>query len=153
MRHTIRTSLAAAAVAAALLAACSPATEGGDPRIDDPPAPLESTRWRPVELGGREVPRTAPGDPFLRLDPATGRLAANAGCNHIGGVYTLDGTALRVDSVVSTLMLCADGDVAQWESGLLRTLERVRRWAVEGERLVLKDGDAVLARFVEAPAP
>jgi heat shock protein HslJ len=149
--HTagLRTLLVAAAVA---VAACSPATEGGDPRIDDPPAPLEGTRWRPVELGGREVPRTAPGDPFLRLDPGTRRLAASAGCNHIGGVYTLDGDALRVDSLVSTLMLCADGDVARWEEGLLRALERVRGWEVEGERLALKAGDAVLARFVaESP--
>jgi heat shock protein HslJ len=62
-----------------------------------------------------------------------GEVSANAGCNSIGGTYTLDGDVLRVHAVSMTEMGC-DGprhDQDQWLIGFLSDAPRVAN-ATEG---------------------
>jgi heat shock protein HslJ len=134
-------------------AACRSSTAGDDD-ISPGPAPtdtvaLEGTRWTPVELGGRPVPTQPAGAsaPYLRLDPVTRRVDASAGCNGMSGEYTLEGESLRVGQVASTLMLCADSAIMERETALMRALEQVRRWRIEGSELLLLGESGTLGRF------
>ena len=110
------------------------------------PAGLESRDWFLVAIGSdTNVAATQAERPTLRLEAA--RAAGFAGCNSFAGSYTVDGEAIHFGPTASTKMFCEKTQPI--EDKYLASLERVNRWSVNGDELVLsRDGDPVL-RFKE----
>lgn len=79
-----------------------------------------------------------------------GRVSGSAGCNTFTASYTQDGSALEIDAIATTLMGCPP-PADKLEREYVDALERVAQWRVEGDELVLADGDGEeLLRFREA---
>ena len=76
-------------------------------------------------------------------------LRADAGCNTIGGHYSLDGDQLSVARRSSTAMAC-DGAAARGTRtpGSRRCCRPGRRLALDGDQLTLTSGDTVIV-FVD----
>jgi heat shock protein HslJ len=111
-------------------------------------ASLENTYWKLTHLGDAPVmvPYRQPQQPHLILNSVTRRAGGSGGCNQFTGSYQLNGSRLRLGSMTSTLMACADG--METERGFLNALSRVRRWRISGQQLALLDAAGnVVARF------
>lgn len=133
-------------------------------QVADPPADGASFKWRllavvrktpagnsqgtplPQEMLSREwllttyqIARAAPRDvtnfgSTLKFE-ADSRAGGSGGCNSFGGQYQAgDGGSLAFDSLVSTLMACAE-DIMQWESTYFQALESASAYALEDNRL------------------
>ncbi|MDP9229870.1 MAG: META domain-containing protein [Bacteroidota bacterium] len=64
----------------------------------------------------------------------------NAGCNKIGGVYTLKGTSVIFSNVLSTKMAC---DKMEQENAFLELLQNtVSEYTVSDAKLLLRDGSS-----------
>jgi len=101
--------------------------------------------WQVMEIDGQApVPDSAPELRFLREDS---RLAGTAGCNRFGGPFTLEGQAIEIGPMMSTLMACPDEAVNDQERRVLDALSAVERVEVDpGKELRLYAGDRVLFR-------
>lgn len=112
-------------------------------RPAQPTATLENTYWKLLRLGDTEV--TVAQDqrePHMILqapDDGTKRVAGFAGCNNMGGGYTLDGQSISFTQMVSTLRACPQG--MDTEHAFHQMLVAARRWAIRGEQLDLFDAD------------
>lgn len=81
---------------------------------------------------------------------ANGTVSGSTGCNQYSGPYTLDGDALHIGRVVSTLIGCP-APRSRVESAFLAKLAKVERWKPDGAELVLLDGGgSELLRFALA---
>jgi len=114
---------------------------------------LTNTYWKLTELNGRPI--TSPDGKntyFLRLDEATGRVNAYAGCNRMMGSFTHpDSFRLSFGKMASTMMACPDMSL---ETEFARMLETVDNYAIADNALSLnKARMAPLARFVAIPEP
>lgn len=124
-----------------------------DPTIP-PAASLTDRDWRFLQVGnhgfeGQRAPAT------LRLDSGPGEAVATLGCNQIRSPYRLLGHELTVGMVTRSAYPCPPS-VRRLERRLVRLLPTLRTWAVEGDRLMLKDDQGrVIATLqaVEASAP
>lgn len=96
---------------------------------------------------GAPLPRPTTGRATLSLEG--GQLGGVSFCNHYGGTYRLDGTALRVDRLGSTEMGC-EPDVMAAETAYLTALVGVVEARVTDEELVLT-GDGATLRFSRVP--
>ena len=77
-----------------------------------------------------------------------GNVSGSAGCNHYGGTFTVSGGAIRIGSLVSTLMGCPPKIAAQ-ESAFLKALAAARAYHVGGGKLTLETaGGRTLLTFV-----
>jgi len=84
--------------AALLLAACQNAQAG-----DVPPQLFVGTQWKIEAVNGQA--HFADGLGTFSLD-REGRLSTSAGCNGMGGSYTLSGNQLTVGPMMGTQMAC-----------------------------------------------
>jgi heat shock protein HslJ len=96
---------------------------------------LNGTRWTLAALNGRPVDGSGVSLEFA----SETELGGNAGCNSYGATYAVVGDALRLEPVVSTLMLCAGEAVNNLETEYLAALDQVERFELDGGRLILKD--------------
>ncbi len=112
-----------------------------------PPLTLVGTPWVLIELDGAAVNQGDTTKPVtLMLQASPDRFVGSAGCNSMGGPYTLDGASLRMGPAVATRLACARGmDV---EKRYLAAIDRVRGWRIAGRSLEwLDDAGAAIARF------
>ena len=130
----LRTLLAAAILPLTLLAACSGAAA----------APLDgrtfiSTR---VTQNGADRP-LVPGTAIRLTFDKDAQLGVNAGCNHMGGSYRVDGGTLRFEGGAMTEMGCDEPRHAQddWVFTFLGSKPTV---ALTGNDLTLTAGDTVI---------
>jgi heat shock protein HslJ len=165
MKHP-RLYRAPALLAAALLAgsavAAPPGTGGtaagheatATPPADTPPAAsptpapdtgtdaaaLEATSWLLKSYrSGKTLVDIAAGSEPARFRFEDGRLAGRAGCNQLGGAYTLDGSKLSFKpNLASTMMACPEPLMKQ-EQAVGAALVRVAAWRRDGEQLELLD--------------
>lgn len=115
------------------------------------PAPLATIENKTWELTRLESgPCRAKNLPTLSL--ANQEFQAFGGINRIGGQYQHQGDSLRFRNLVSTLMggSQADSEVEQEFSSML---ERVTRYTLEDEQLVLWGGEKKIAWFSEQKSP
>ena len=111
--------------------------------------PLENTYWKLVELNGQPVAAASPGgrEMHIRLLGDSSRLTGWAGCNMIGGSYTLQAEVSRIkfSRVFSTMMAC---DNLEIEKRFVDMIERVDNYNLVDNRLILNRARmAPLARF------
>jgi copper homeostasis protein (lipoprotein) len=116
--------------------------------------PLRGTSWRLQSLeatGGRQQP-PADGRPVeLLFDTGSERVSGSGGCNRLMGGFSLDGAALRFSPLASTKMACSE-PVMNFEVSVLRALEQVRGWRIEGTTLTLMgEGGRALLRYQADP--
>jgi heat shock protein HslJ len=122
-------------VAGLALTACSAAGSSASP---SPAASLEGRTFLSTSVTGRDlVPGTT-----VRLAFKDGRLGVNAGCNQIGGAYTVKGGRLQLGSMMSTEMGCDQVLMAQdgWVSSFLAGATV----ALAGDSLTLANGGVTM---------
>ena len=109
---------------------------GGDEEGDADASSVEGVPW--VLVSGVDVEGWEDAPPSITFDEGTA--SGSTGCNQWGGDYTVDGGSLELGELAMTAMGCpppAD-DV---ERAVVDALEQVAGWRLEGEELVLLDGD------------
>lgn len=76
---------------------------------------LTGTRWKLIELYGKEFKESAMGKPGFLLLQLDGRFSASAGCNTLMGAYEIAmGTRIRFKpEMASTMMACPDMETEQ----------------------------------------
>ena len=132
-----------------LTMACGSTSDGssgggsGEPVPDAPPAvspaPVLAGTWDVTSILGSPV---VEGTPAFVEFTAEGRFVGNAGVNHLGATYTLEGDVLSLSQVVSTMMAGPEPLMEQ-EQRMTAALPRVRSATIEGGTLVLRDGNGV----------
>ncbi len=75
-------------------------------------------------------------------------LRANAGCNGMGGHYSLDGDHLTVGDLSSTAMACAEPGLMEQDAWFGSLLTAGATLALDGDRLTMTSGDTVIV-FVD----
>jgi heat shock protein HslJ len=117
------------------------AVEGADAGA----AALIDVDWQVIEIAGQAP--VADSAPALRFLSDEGRLAGTAGCNRFGAPYTLDGAALGLGPMMSTLMACPDEAVNAQEQRMAAALAKVERFElISPSELHLLGADEVLIR-------
>jgi putative lipoprotein len=117
------------------------------------PATLDKTYWKLTELGG--APLAASGgkrEAHLIFRAANHHVAGTSGCNRLFGTFeTGPDQALKLKLSGMTMMACPEPLMTQ-ERNLLDALGAVTNYRLDGEKLELRKGEQVMARF-EARAP
>ncbi len=119
-----------------------------------PDLPLAGTDWvlDGYSTGGDAISSVLAGTTITATFSPDGNVTGNAGCNHYGGEYSLDGANLSVSSLFSTLMYCETPGVMEQEASYLGHLANVSTYRVEGDRLILTDNEGTdVLFFVQAP--
>lgn len=118
--------------------------------------PLRGTSWRLQSLeaaGGPQQPPAGGRPVELLFDTGSDRVSGGGGCNRLMGGFSLDGAALRFSPLASTKMACRE-PVMDFEVSVLRALEQVRGWRIEGSELFLLDaGGSTLLHYQATSAP
>jgi len=120
----------------------------GTPATSVAPGPaLKETHWNLIELNGDPVTAaSAESQPYIYLHSEGDKLSGSGGCNRLFGSFDLSGNSLQFHSVASTRMACADNSM-EHEPALLEALKLVSSYRIEGDTLILRVDDRVLARF------
>ena len=111
-------------------------------------ASLLNTYWKLSEVNGDPLETPAGAREvhiILSHDDQENRLKGFAGCNNIGGGFTLDGQKLTF-SAFSTKMMCTPEQM-KIEDFLLKSLSTTDSYEIKGETLMLLQGDVALAVF------
>jgi heat shock protein HslJ len=131
---TLRTLLAVVAIPLVVLAGCRGATA----------APLEGRTFLSTGVTDKGVARPlVPGTEIRLTFAKDGQLGVNAGCNHMGGTYRIEGSTLRFEGGAMTDMACDEPRAKQddFVFGFLGSRPSV---ALAGNDLVLTAGDVVI---------
>lgn len=107
------------------LAACTsvmPEQQAAQPAPE--PHILTQYQWQ------RAAPESGPHRYPVTLQFAKGRITATQLCNHLSGSYQVDGAQLEVGQMVSTMKMCADASLMQWEQFVARHLPTVQDYVV-----------------------
>jgi len=145
MKDTLRRALPLAAtavvLAACLLAAgCTGQAPGGQDNTTVPETVLDGTAWGLLsyEQSG-SMTDALEGTTVTLVFGDNATLSGSAGCNLYSASYTINGPAIAVGLVVSTLMYCDEPGVMEQESAYLGLLGAVKSFSIEGEKLTLMD--------------
>lgn len=130
----LRTILPAIVLPLILLSACSSAAA----------APLDGRTFLSSGVTDKGAARLlVPGTSIRLTFSKDGQLGVNAGCNHMGGTYRIEGGVLRFEGGAMTEMGCDEPRHKQddWVSGFLGSRPTV---ALSGNDLTLTAGDVVI---------
>jgi heat shock protein HslJ len=110
-------------------------------------ANLENTYWKLTEINGEPLSTPENGREVhivLTKEGNEGKLKGFAGCNNMGGSYSITDGKIKF-TVISTKMMCEDRmDI---ENFLLGVLNNADNYIIEGENLKLYEGRTFLANF------
>ena len=111
-------------------------------------ATLVNTYWKLTELGGAPaavLPDQREAHFILTADGA--RIAGTGGCNRLTGTYESGpDSALKLKVGGMTMMACEEPLMTQ-EGRFVEALNATTTYRIDGEKLELRKGDQVLARF------
>ncbi len=102
---------------------------------------LPGTMWQLETLAGEDVS----GIITLNFDLENG-VHGSAGCNSYGGTVVADGAAIGFGELVSTLMACADEQVAAQEQAYLAALQAAVSYVLTDEQLIIRYADEAGSR-------
>jgi heat shock protein HslJ len=135
------------ALTAMIILACAGCAGTGAGQVE-----LQGSQWVLAELEGEPVtPVGERGAGFLRFEGNSDRFAASAGCNSMGGKWTVDGETLTFSQVVSTLMACQEPLMTR-ERQLSEALSGTTTFRSREGRLELVAGSRVVATFTSGGA-
>ena len=135
--------LATVGAAAVLLSACC-ACRKGSPKI----ANLEADDWRLIEFLGAAVPTEKAVT--LTFDDAEKIIYGQAPCNNFFAGYSLYEDPehnIEIKNAGVTRMYCPDTEI---EDGFVSRLTEIKRLKLEGERLLMLDGEGNLVALLQA---
>lgn len=108
---------------------------------------ITGKKWKLTELYSKPVAGTVNGkEPFIILQDTGNRYTASAGCNGLGGTFTLSGNGrIKFSQGMSTMMACENMEI---ETNLKKVLDQADNYTVNGNTLsLIKAHMAPLARF------
>lgn len=108
--------------------------------------PLKGTTWTLTEIDGHAPIKGLNRFPSFALDPTKEEIHGNLGVNGFGGTYTIHGDILTIMPGISTKMAGKPEVMAQ-EQQFRRILAEATGWKIDGNTLILKTGEDVLAKF------
>ena len=113
-----------------------------------PPASLQNTYWKLIELKGAPVQVAEHGtEPNMTLR-AEGKLTGSGGCNRFTGTYVITAKGgVTLDPGATTMMACVEPYMSQ-EGAVFAALRSVTRYEISGDDLTLRAGEEIVARFV-----
>ncbi len=125
------------------------------------PASLTGTTWEvnSYNNGKEAVVGVSADTPLTMTFGADGQVSGSAGCNNFTGGYTVDGDAITIGPLASTMMMCADPEnVMEQEQMFLSALSAATTYTIHGDRLELRTATGALAvsataQSAEAAAP
>jgi heat shock protein HslJ len=105
---------------------------------------LAGTSWRVLGVNENDAVVTSALTERLTADfGADGTISGNGGCNTFRGTYRVDGDAITISDLASTMMGC-EQDVMATEQAYLAALQRATRSSVSGTTLELRDDRGAL---------
>ncbi len=108
------------------------------------PLSLTGTDWRLTRYNNGNQAIAAPlrgTEPRLRFGE-DGSLEGNSGCNGFRGGYTLNRDWLAFGPIAGTRKACSEpGWAMEQEAAILKALQSVANYRIEGGKLTLTDGD------------
>lgn len=110
-------------------------------------ATLENTYWRVAEMNGKSIGTPADAKEvhmILTSVDSEKRVKGFAGCNNIGGSFTLDGNKIGFITL-STKMFCQDR--MEVEDFFLKALSKAETYSIKGEELSLYQGETKWITF------
>jgi heat shock protein HslJ len=124
----------------------------GCARAGSTQSPLAPGQWRLVSIGPAAAqPAEVSRRPWLLFAPDSGRVSGNLSCNRASGTFTIDGEALRIGPLISTMMACADEALNRQEAEFAGAIQATNRFQVRGDTLELLMGSRVMATLVRSP--
>lgn len=136
--RTSQITLLALVVLAPLIASCGDDTSGGSEALD-----LDGRRFWSTSVTEDELDRPLVDDTQIQLSFDDGQLGAAAGCNSMGGGYSVDGDVLVVGDMFMTEMGCdpARHEQDEFVAGFLGSEPTV---AVAGDQLTLSTAEVTI---------
>jgi len=104
-------------------------------------ASFEKTEWILSSYGRTRM--AVPKKAFISFND--GKYSGNAGCNGMGGSYTVSGDKLTIKSGFSTLMACAD---MKLETKFRQEMQKVNSYTIKGDTLNLMHDDRSVLTFI-----
>ncbi|MBL7741399.1 MAG: META domain-containing protein [Chitinophagaceae bacterium] len=115
---------------------------------DTPAAKLEDHKWYlSVIYKADGYTQVMTRKAFIFFNTAEGKVSGNGSCNSFGGKVTAEGNTLSFGHLFSTKMYCQD--VQSIEDDLFGKLQKVTRYEIKGDTLLLYEGDNLVFEFVE----
>lgn len=116
-----------------------------DNSIDSNNLPLQNTRWKLVELGGKKVPANATSKPMYLILKSDSTVSGNGGCNAFSGNYSLGkNNEIIFGELVRTNILCPGID---YEKTYLNAIANTDHYEIMGNELLLQNKLTSLAKF------
>lgn len=109
-------------------------------------SPLANTNWYLTFLGPLETPqRAVQGDGVTFNFGSDGSLTGSTGCNSFASSYTpAEDGSIVIGEVLTTLMACADEELAAQEQQVIALLQSADSFYIEGITLELAGADGAL---------
>ena len=82
---------------------------------------------------------------YIKLDAAKNSAGGKGGCNSYGSSYTVNGQQISFKNIFSTKMFCEKFQAE--EDAYFRQLEKVNRYDVKDDKLLLFAGNELLLEF------
>ena len=97
---------------------------------------LAGTAWEAESFGGPDD--TLPVLPDMRptVNYLVERYAGSGGCNWYLGVYSTDGSSLRMQTPATTRTICESAEIMQQEGLFMDSLLNVTEYRMEGDKLL-----------------
>lgn len=111
-------------------------------------------KWKLIELNGTAVAdKVNNEDPFITFDSEAQRYAASAGCNVLGGSFSIKNNEIKFSQGMSTLMACTDMTLEEsFKTIFGKTLKFEIQKEGDNDLLTLKDGHNTVAKFTNNPS-
>ena len=111
---------------------------------------LFAHRWALTEADGQPVTPTGAEKDAHLLFFLPNRVFGSTGCNRLTGTFDLSGeNRIKFSPLATTRMTCPDADA---ETRFVKAMSLVDTYSVTDSVLLLRTGQAVMARFNAAPA-
>lgn len=107
---------------------------------------LNGTSWVIQYIAGFDLEQTERKASLSFSDTST-RYGGYSGCNMFGGEFELKGKSLHFSNALSTKRACMPG--MKTENAVFRMLEATNSYSLEGDKLLLKKDETVLAELVK----
>jgi heat shock protein HslJ len=130
----LKTFLVSLLVTLFLVGCDCPCTSGMDN------ASFEKTKWSLTSFGKTRM--AVPKKAYITFNE--GKYSGYAGCNGMGGEYTVSGDTLSIKAGFSTMMACAD---MRLETKFRQEMEKVNTFSIKGDTLNLMHDDQSVLRF------
>jgi len=107
--------------------------------------PLQNTRWKLVELGGKKIPANATSKQMYLILKSDSTVSGNGGCNAFSGTYSLGkNNEIIFGELVRTNILCPGID---YEKSYLNAIAKTDHYEIVGNELLLQNKLTSLAKF------